>query len=268
MSTVMKAGRIMTAESQYSFGRPRFSRRTQASSCTALLVALVAFGCEAGFGPERTGPQPPPLERELWAVEEVDLLDHLGETESGRILRESINAHGGWDRWRELRRLTYRRSRERATRATGEREEVDDFTFDLRSADELGAVELLFMVPPFVLVRPELRREALGVEVDIERGLTFEKVLFELTAAQGTDADRSTTVVYFDAQTHLVKQVLRALPGGTWELVRLDGWESIGGLRVATRRRVFELPGRFRRISDDNKRWLDTIADVVWNQPD
>ena len=209
----------------------------------------------------------------------AQLVRDLAYTEAGLVLLRGIEAHGGLERWLRLEAVSFERHREiygRQLPEVGVALEPDDgvetknatFSFDPRQPiSRAREDEWLFSVP-FNLFATGDRLEYLGVEQDVRLGLGYEKLKLNRAlppAVEGTSRASGTEqfVLYFDAETSVLRQILLPQAGGRWILVRFLGWTTTAGLRVPTRRESYRLASPFRRVNDENLLWKDEVSAVV-----
>src|SRR5688572_23242533 len=248
-----------------------------------LLASIVISGCAAEPAPDDYPRTETVTSRRTAAWSEADRPESSPETKelearlymdvAGKHIANSIRAHGGWDAWRALRKISYVRVVERpATEAAapapaaagaggGAPGAADRDRFEI-PADPRGlcpcggephplhpgpprsgggpealAAEHAIVSLPFSLVSGDLRKEHLGVELDPRSGELLEKLQVSRVGGAGTE----WMVVYFDAETAVLKRVQRTSAAGPSELAFLSEEREVGGLRLPTRREVHVL---------------------------
>jgi hypothetical protein len=263
----------------------RKDRSWMACGAVPLLAALAGAGCAAGT--HATDPVPVPEDRAQaratadaeaasQASQEVkDLERRLFLRDEGKLLALALRAHGGYDRWLLLERISYTRVRsQRAGPADGEglpapsasgsgppppdpeppaerlRIALERPRFharERRPADPSPAgLEVLdlddewtILDLPFLLVDEGLRKEYLGVEHDIATGEFLEKLR---VIREGSPAD-AWIVVSFDRSSHIMRRVLWKKAGGALSLTLFSDWREVAGLRIPARRDTYFLDG-------------------------
>ena len=226
--------------------------------------------------------------------ETKELEARLYMEDPGRLIANSIRAHGGWDAWRSLRKLSYVKAVEQpgkeaaapAPAAAGEggaARVADRDRFEIpvdprgvcpcgpephplhpgppggREPLEAVAVEHAIVTLPFSLVSGDLGKERLGVELDPRSGELLEKLKVSRKGGAGT----AWMVVYFDAETATVKRVLRTSVAGPSELAFLSEDREVGGIRISTRREVHELRRQNMHVDRQKPGRIETVTDVV-----
>ncbi len=252
-----------------------------------VVLGVVLSGCRAGYRPPAAsgqlsyGSSIVRMGAAHWDLPARDLDRVLGATDAGKILQKSLNAHGGWDRWRSLTQVEYRRLRvqerpgedptviEGAARPSpdgGEAEleadpEARDVVFDPRGWGGARDEDASIFSLPFLLLRGGYTQEHLGVQIDITQDLEFQKLRF-VRSQDGDPSLAEEFVVYFDSSSGLLKQVLIHRAPEDWLLVRMSGWETVAGLRLATRRKAYRLKKMFQRPRPESLVWSDTLVDL------
>jgi hypothetical protein len=273
------------------------------SARTALvLAAFHVSGCAADPAPDDYPTTEPVLSQRVRASSEADRPSSSEETkdletrlymkEEGKVVANAMRAHGGWDAWRSLAKVSYTRAISPgpgapADVAGGKAEEpraVDRDRFELvlepaglcncradphpihveppvrgGSGPDAIAAEYSLVALPFALLAQDLRKERLGVEVDSLTGERFEK----LKVTRRASASGEWMVLYFDASTAVLKRVLRARAGGEGELALLSEWKETGGIRIATRREVHEVRRLFEHFDLTRPDRIEILGDLA-----
>ncbi len=261
-----------------------------------LVLGVVLSGCWAGYaapdasGQLSYGSSIVRMGAAHWDLPARDLDRVLGATDAGKIIQKSLIAHGGWDRWRSLTHVEYRRLRVRtrasdavsdavsdAARSASEgaappspdsgetRLEADpearDVVFDPRGWGGAQDEDASIFSLPFLLLRGGFTQEHLGAQIDITQDREFQKLRF-VRSQDGDPSLAEEFVVYFDSFSGLFTQVLIHRAPGDWLLVRMSGWETVAGLRLATKRKAYRLKKMFQRPRPESLVWRDTLVDL------
>lgn len=250
----------------------------------AVVFAAGLSGCWAGYpAPKETaqlsyGSSIVKMGAARWDLPASDLDSVVGTADAGKIIERSLRAHGGWDRWRELTSVAFRRTRVWYREAVGSEaepaaapgeahnavEESDErsISFDPRNWGGAEDADASLFSLPFLLLRGGYTQEYLGAQIDISQDREFDKVRFVGSPQDGRSTLAEEFVIYFDSFSGLVTQVLLHQRPGEWLLVRLSGWETVAGLRLATRRKAYRLERMFQRTRPELLRWSDTLVDI------
>jgi hypothetical protein len=274
--------------------------------CRALLLlaSIVIPGCAAEPAPDAYPRTEPVVSRRTAAWGQADRPESSPETkelearldmdDAGKHIANSIRAHGGWDAWRALRKITYLRTVDRPGKESaapahaaagdggGPARDADRDRFEI-PADPRGlcpcgpephplhpgpprageapalAAEHAIVSLPFSLVSGDLRKEHLGVELDPRSGELLEKLKVSRAGAAGTE----WMVVYFDAETALLKRVLRTSVAGPSELAFLSEYGEAGGIRIPTRREVHELRWQNMHVDRLKPARIETLTELT-----
>ncbi len=170
-----------------------------------LVLGVVLSGCWAGYvAPDASrqlsyGSSIVRMGAAHWDLPARDLDRVLGATDAGKIIQKSLIAHGGWDRWRSLTHVEYRRLRVRTQASEdalsasegaappspdgGEtRLEADpearDVVFDPRGWGGAQDEDASIFSLPFLLLRGGFTQEHLGAQIDITQDREFQKLRF------------------------------------------------------------------------------------------
>ena len=270
-----------------------------------LLASILIPACAAEPAPDAYPRTEPVASRRTAAWSEADRLESSPETkelearlymeDAGRLVANSIRAHGGWDAWRSLRRISYLRTVERPGKegaapapaapadGGGTARDADRDRFEIpadprglcpcgpephplhpgpprgREAREALAAEHAMASLPFSLVSGDLRKEHLGVELDPRSGELLEKLRVSRAGSPGTE----WMVVYFDAETALLKRVLRTSVAGPSELAFLSEYREAGRIRIPTRREVHELRRQNSHVDRLKPARIETLTELV-----
>lgn len=279
--------------------------RVAVSSLLALFVVL-EVGCRAGHLREQSrsalgvSSGEAPSEHRFENLSAVDLRHALVESrmgsssvDGGRVLYKAVEVQGGWDHWKTIGAVAYRRvrtihkemgddtavkaiaaqvdrneaaaSRSKATGAMKAPVESDEAQFSWvasRWRSEAGQERWLFALP-FALATPEYAREFLGVEVDLEEEARFEKVKFFRLIPQDDSGLGPARVVlgYFNLESGLLTRVQFKSDTARWVEIRFSGWQNVAGLRMATRRQFYVFDSEFRYVHDEDLVWTDVLSD-------
>jgi hypothetical protein len=178
--------------------------------------------------------------------------DRLYQSDAGRVVLKAMRAHGGYERFRSVSRLTAA-TRPAPRAGTGESKQAAGRRFEW--TDPAGSLpaeserERRIATAPFWFSNPVLRLEYLGVEIDAPTGEVFDKLrVFE------TRPGSSWLVAYFSRRTSLLSRLvlIRAQDGKPpasprSERVDLSDFRAWSGLWLAARWTEFNLPDRFAR---------------------
>lgn len=254
-----------------------------------LVVMVIALsGCRAGYRAPNVGGQLSygsgivKMGAVNWDLPARDLDRALGATDAGQILQKSLIAHGGWDRWRSLTHVEYRRLRvdargEEEARSVGDDDESPpldggaanpeaepesrDVAFDPRGWGGARDEDASMFSLPFLLLRGGYTQEYLGTEIDVTQELEFHKIRF-VRSQEGDPSLAEEFVVYFDHASGLLKQLFIQRAPDEWLFVRMSGWETVVGFRLATRRKIYRLEKMFQRLRPEALVWRDTLVDI------
>jgi len=281
---------------------PVNSPRSRALLC---LASLLIPACAAEPASEDYPRTEPVVSRRTAAWSEADRPESSPETKElearlymedpGRLIANSIRAHGGWDAWRSLRKISYVKAVEQpgkegaapAPAAAGDgggaARDADRDRFEIpvdprglcpcspephplhpgppggRQALKAVAAEHAIVTLPFSLVSGDLRKERLGVELDPRSGELLEKLKVSPKGGAGTE----WMVVYFDAETAILKRVLRTSVAGPSELAFLSEDREVGGIRIPTRREVHELRRQNMHVDRQKPARIETLSGLA-----
>ena len=124
---------------------------------------------------------------------------------------------------------------------------------------EAVAAEHAIVTLPFSLVSGDLRKERLGVELDPRSGELLEKLKVSRKGGAGTE----WMVVYFNAETAILKRVLRTSVAGPSELAFLSEDREVGGIRIPTRREVHALRRQNMHVDRQKPTRIETLSDLA-----
>jgi len=242
------------------------------------LGAAGLTGCAAGYtqGVERRND---PVERQAAVLKEADssyeskagraLEAQLLLTQAGAVISKSIRAHGGWDAWFSLGKVTYLR------------ESIGvDYTEELAAKSEAPAVRFDFPVDPdgkpyvgpspevaeeyfrfalpFCLANPGWQREYYGVETDSKTGQMFERVRWSRDTPDGPD----WFIVWFDDAGATVSRLLQRTPDGRLLLSQFSNRKEFGGVFIPAKRSYCVVTSVFQRCDFGRPDEIDLLVEI------
>jgi hypothetical protein len=253
------------------------------SSMLAMLALLAMLsGCAAGYSPTATEDQHEVDRIALGAArvhqgrEESDgaiggsskaLEAELFLSDAGKVVAQAMRAHGGWDSWTRLARVSYVRDRittdERGQPLTGQQPQDTPFEVAIDStgrlvdgsSSEMGDEHFLLSLP-FGLADRNVAKEYAGVEEDAKTGELFERIR---CARGGFGGDWS--LLYFDRSTMVLKRKLDQRDG-KFTMTLFSTWKDVGGVKLATKRSSYRLASRYDHRDAGRPDWIDVLTDL------
>jgi len=288
--------RVMACRTQLFVSPPPLAAR--ALGCLLGCALGAAVGCSAGYAPPN-GPDDrlnddvarrrAQLSTARAAARAASTGDVSTETENleaelsfgdvSKLILRSVRAHGGWDAWRHSGKLVITRVREAVAAPAGqdgsppppatERIEIvvgPDGRVAPPASPEASR-ETILVALPFLLTDPTWSKSYLGVESDAGSGAAFEKVRFRPPATWPSIGDASRWVTaYFDAGTLVLRRVA-AMDGSRYVVLELSDGTELGGLQLATRRKIWFLRSRFDHWDPKKPDAVETVEATRFASP-
>ena len=240
-------------------------------------------------------------------LSEADLRHVLIETsvggaaaDAGRVLYKAVQVQGGWEHWRSLGEVSYRRVRRVHESGGDEKSDgtsggTSDGTLDgtsdggtpdgeasngdgsslVQSGEQRFAWvpsdwrseaerERWFFALPFALVEPDYAREFLGVEIDLREEARFEKVkFFRVVPGDGSNLGPARVIIgFFNQDSGALTRVQFKWDDAQWVQIRFGGWQDVAGLRLPTRRDFYVFDREFRYVREEDLAWTDELSEV------
>jgi hypothetical protein len=265
--------------------------------CGAVLLvaaATTAGGCAAGT--HATDPVPVPEDRaqeiaaaKAEAAKEAsedarELERRLLLRDEGKLLVLAFRAHGGWDHWLVFSGVAYTRVRSEVSKtaagspAPASSSDSPAPDAEPRVSREKLQIERSNVMPlstsgpevldlddervvlnlPFLLADEGLRKEYVGVELDLRTGESLEKLR---VLREGSRAD-TWFVVSFDRSSSVVRRILWKRADGSLILTLFSDWREVGGIQVAARRDSYFLRGPFDHWDASRPDRTDRLEDL------
>jgi len=177
-----------------------------------------ATGGGALPGPPSSTPAPRSSDPEVRRLEE-----RLFSTDGGRVVLKALRAHGGWERWRAVERITaVIRSPETGPMASAApppapASRTVSLNVPAASVTPKSPREARLLAGPFWFANADLRLEYLGVEVDAQTGEAYDKV-----RVYSEEPGSNWCIAYFLRRNAMLGRLLEASPEGGTSFDRLD----------------------------------------------
>jgi hypothetical protein len=246
--------------------------------CLGWLGTLGLPGCAAGYtqGVERRNDA---VERRAAVLEEAEhsyeseaaraFEEQLLLTQAGTVISRSIRAHGGWDAWFALGRVTYVRQTIVVDYSVQPVVTVEapavpfDFAVDSEGKPYQGpssdiAHEYARFALPFCLADPGLKSEYYGVETDTKTGQMFERVRY----SRDTPAGSEWFIVWFDYSGATVSRLLQRAPDGKLVLSQFAERQEVAGVFIPAKRSSCVVTSVFHRGDFGRPDQVDLLVEI------
>ena len=244
----------------------------------AWIGAAGVVGCAAGYkqGVERRSD---PVERRAAVLKEVEssyeskagraFEAQLLLTRAGAVISRAIRAHGGWDAWFALGKVTYLRETIGVDYSEKHAVKVEEppvrfnFSIDPDGIPHIGsrpevAEEYFRFSLPFCLVDPGWQREYYGVETDSKTGQLFERVRHSRDTPDGVE----WFIVWFNYSGATVSRLLQKTPDGGLLLIQFSGRQDHAGVLIPSKRSYCGVTSVFQRCDFGRPDQIDLLVEI------